>query len=116
MKCLDDERANNAVDIQVAHDEIARLKEESRLKDELLLEIQDEAEAYKIGLEEKSRVAESLQEEVKAKTAQVKQYKKQIDGFQQGHSTSQRQQRVTPQHKQPQTQEDSQKIEEVCAP
>ena len=136
MQCLNDEQGQNAVDIQVAMDElarfkveiegkskeiarlkdeiqgrseeVARLKEGSRQKDELVLESHREAESYK-------KDAARLQEEVQAKTAQVKQYKKQIDSLQQGHSTGQQQQQLTSQHQHPQTQGDSEEIEKVCA-
>ena len=105
MQCLDDERAKTLVHNQVTSEEMAWLKEESRHKDELLLESQREADSYK-------KDAAKLQEEVQAKTAQVKQYKKQIDSLQQGHSTGQQQQQLTAQHQQTQTQDE---IEKVCA-
>ena len=88
MQRLDDEQAKNAVDVQVTKDEIARLKGESRLKDELFLEVKT---SHEIEVERQSREIASLQEEVQAKTAQVKQYKKQIDSLQQGHSIGQQQ-------------------------
>ena len=66
MQCLDDERAKNAVDIQDTKEEIARLKEESRLKDEIFIEVKS---SYEIEVERKSGEIASLQEDVQAKTA-----------------------------------------------
>ena len=46
----------------------------------LLLQAQEEREVYKKDYDEKSREVNRLQEEVMAKTAMVKQYKKQQQG------------------------------------
>ena len=111
MHRLGEDRDTTVGDVHTASEEYKRLREESRLKDEFLVEAQMEIDDMKKEIGEKKR----LEEELKAKAAHVKQYQKQIDAMQNQLSAAQKY-KVASKSEGPQHQQEEQldKVRIIC--